>query len=210
MRRNKRRHGEQTVTLQQAVIWARDTAVDLWNLLEPVGQQGRVQQMPRWKPLDPGCLKLNTDAAFYADQGSGATACIIRNHHGEFIHAQAIWHGNLIDAGMGEPLACRDAVRLARHLGLQRVQVETDCLELVQLSEKKELHPSLLDPVLTEINELKLAFSEFVFKFVSRSCNKIAHVLAKQVTHTNQSEVWHETPTCVRDLMLSEAQAVQI
>ena len=48
---------------------------------------------------------------------------------------------------------------------------------------------SLLDPVLIEINELTLAFSEFVIKFVSRSCNKVAYVLAKQVTHTNQSEV---------------------
>ena len=31
------------------------------------------------------------------------------------------------------------------------------------------------DPMLIEINELKLASSEFVIKFYSRSCNKVAH-----------------------------------
>lgn len=85
--------------------------------------------------------------------------------------------------------------RLARRLGLQRIQLETDCLELIQLWERKELQRSLLDPVLVEIDELRLAFSESVFKYVNRSCNKVAHVLAKQVTRTNQSEQWHEMPT---------------
>jgi hypothetical protein len=33
---------------------------------------------------------------------------------------------------MGEALACRDAVRLAQRLGLQRVELEIGYLELVQ------------------------------------------------------------------------------
>jgi hypothetical protein len=115
-------------------------------------------------------VKINSDAAFYADKGSGATSYVIRDHLGRFVTAQAQWHVNLLDAEMGEALACRDAVVLARQLGLQRVQLETDCLELVQLWNKKELQRSILDPILSEIEEVRLAFIEFVFKYVRVIC----------------------------------------
>jgi hypothetical protein len=49
--------------------------------------------------------------------------------------------------------------------------------------------------------ELRLAsFSDFVFK--------VTHVLAKRITDTRRSEVWHETPTYVHDLIFYEAPAV--
>lgn len=54
---------------------------------------------------------------------------------------------------------------------------------------------------------MRLAFREFVSKYVSRNCNNVVHVLAKQVTDTHQSEVWYVTPTYVYDLILYEASA---
>lgn len=44
--------------------------------------------------------------------------------------AQENWYENFLDAGIGEALVCRDALRLSRQLGLQRDHLETDCLEL--------------------------------------------------------------------------------
>lgn len=55
---------------------------------------------------------------------------------------------------------------------------------------------------------MQLAFQDFSFVFVSRDCNKIAHVLAKQVTGTQRTEMWHVTPACMADLVDSEALAV--
>jgi hypothetical protein len=72
-----------------------------------------------------------------------------------------------------EATACRDALR---------IYLETDCLELIQMWEKGDFQRSIAGSLLTEINELRLAFREFVFKYVSRNCNKVAHVVAKQVT----------------------------
>lgn len=51
-------------------------------------------------------------------------SCVIRDHHGRFLTAQAKCYASLLDAGMGEALACRDAVRLAQRLGLQHVELE--------------------------------------------------------------------------------------
>jgi hypothetical protein len=38
----------------------------------------------------------------------------------------------------------------------------------------------------------------------------VQNELCKQITNTNRSEVWHETPACIRDLILCEGSAVLI
>lgn len=80
---------------------------------------------------------------------------------------------------MGEALACRDAIRMARQLGYQQVHLETDCLELVQLWGKRETQRSVLGSALADIDEIQHAFQVFKFTYVSRTCNRVAHVLAK-------------------------------
>jgi hypothetical protein len=72
----------------------------------------------------------------------------------------------------------------------------------VQLWNKKDVQPSIIDPVLKEIDELCLTFQDFPFSYVSRVCNKVAHTLAKQVPGSHRSETWHVTPTCVYDLIV--------
>jgi hypothetical protein len=105
-----------------------------------------------------------------------------------------------------EAIACRDALVLAQQHGVQRVILETDCLDLVNLW-GKESQRSVIDPILKQIEDLSLAFHEFSFSYVNRVCNKVAHVLAKQVSSTQCLEVWHVTPACVSDLVLYEASA---
>jgi len=78
-------------------------------------------------------------------------------------------------------MACRDGLKLAVQLGLQRVELETDCLQLVQLWNKKAVQRSIIDLITKEIDELCLASQDFSFSYVNRVCNKVAHSLAKQV-----------------------------
>ena len=52
-----------------------------------------------------------------------------------------------------------------------------------------------------------MGLHEFSFSFVNRVCNKVAHVLAKQVSATHRLERWHVTPACVSDLVILEASA---
>lgn len=56
---------------------------------------------------------------------------------------------------------------------------------------------------------LGLPLGSLCLSMLNRSCNKVAYVLAKQVTNTH-AETWHDIPTCVPDLVLFEAQAVSI
>jgi hypothetical protein len=108
---------------------------------------------------------------------------------------------------MMEALGCRDGLQLAMQQGDLRVALETDCLELINLWKKRDAQRSTLGPVLEEINALSLALHSFSFSYVNRTYNKIAHVLAKQVSKTHRMEMWHVTPACVEDLLISEASA---
>lgn len=106
MMRNKRRHGEQAMRVEHAVIWERDMAHDLWQLSRPMQQRNGEHDTPKWSPPCPGWVKVNSDAAFQVVGNAGATACIIRDHQGGFMAAQARWYDRALDACMMESLAC--------------------------------------------------------------------------------------------------------
>jgi ribonuclease HI len=152
-------------------------------------------------------VKVNTDAAFQATEKNGASACVIRDQNGAVQEAQAMCYEQVFDACTMEALACRDGIKMAEIAGYQHVQLETDCLELVQLWKVKESQRSIVRPVLEEIYTLSRVFQEFSFSYINRNCNKVAHVLAKQVSDSHRLERWHVTPACVSDLVLFEASA---
>jgi len=49
-----------------------------------------------------------------------------------------------------------------------------------------------------------MGFQDFKFSFISRDCNRVAHVLAKQVTGDAPSGWWHEGPACIVNLMIAD------
>ena len=194
------------MSVHQAVVWATDTAIDLWQISQSL-QREKPRLELKWMPPDPGSVKVNVDASFQKDDSVGATASIIRDHQGAFRVAQARWYEQGLDACMMEALACRDGLMLAKQHGEHKVLLETDYLELVNLWKKQHLQRSIVNPVLKEIEDLSLAFHEFIISFGNRIYNKVAHVLAKQVSSTHRLEVWHVTPACVSDLVMFEASA---
>ena len=47
-----------------------------------------------------------------------------------------------------------------------------------------------------EFVEIRLVFLEFLFSYTNRVCNKVAHVLAKQVTGTHR-DVAYNSGVCI-------------
>lgn len=152
-------------------------------------------------------MKVNTDAAYDQANRNGATACVLRDESGGVREAQAKWYEHVFDVCTMEAMACRDGIQVAADAGYQCLHVETDCLEFVQLWRRKESQLSIAGSVIAEIVNLSNGFQDFSISYVSRNCNKIAHVLAKQVTSTHSLERWHVTPACVSNLVLIEASA---
>jgi ribonuclease HI len=166
------------MSIHQAVVWARDTALDLWQISQATRRE-KPQIELKWRPPEPGWVKVNADASFQSDSKVDTAASVVRDHQGAFRVAQARWYEQGLGACTMEASACRDALALAKQHGVQRVLLETDCMDLVNLWKKKEMQRYVVDPILKEIEDLSLAFHEFSFSYVNRVCNKFAHVLAK-------------------------------
>lgn len=205
MLRNRRRHGEAGLPIRQAVLWVRDTAFDLWQLLHPVKQAAAREQQPRWSRPDEGWLKCNVDAAFRSESGRGASGVILRDARGVFLGAQAQAYGHCMDALTAEALACRDGLILAERLGATRLCLETDCQELVNLEEygRKPVGDS------TDTHgDTREEPRHFSFLRTSRICNSVAHELAKQASGELQTVVWHETPLCIHSSLEADCDQV--
>jgi len=64
------------------------------------------------------------------------------------------------------------------------------------------VQPSIVDPVLKEIDNIRLAFHDFSFSYANGYCNKVAHVLVKQVLDTHHAEMLHVTQVYVFEPVL--------
>lgn len=191
--RNKRRHGEATLSIKQAVLWVRDMASDLWEILHRQRQTQKVKEASRWKPPSAGWIKCNQ-----VESGLGASGGVLRNSNLVFLGAQARTYDHCLNALMVEAWARRDGLRLAIAHGVRSLCLEADSLELVRLWDLKETQRSALSPVLMEMHELCLQLSEFELRHTSRACNNVAHELAKRVVGESGMVQWYsEAPPSI-------------
>ena len=71
------------------------------------------------------------DAAFFVEEGVGATSTIIRDELGIFLAAQCKFTCYGAEAMTSEATAMRDGLNLANSLGFQRVEAESDSLTVI-------------------------------------------------------------------------------
>ena len=122
--------------------------------------------------------------------------------------AHARTYDHCLNALMVEAWACRDGIRLASTCGVTKLCLETDCLELVRLWELKETQRSVLTPVLKEMHELSLQFSDFELRHISRVCNRVAHELAKQMSGDPGTVEWYSNaPPSIQHLLESDCNS---
>jgi ribonuclease HI len=204
MQRNSRKHGEQDKPIKVAVKWTVDTAFDLWQLLHPHVTAAVTGDELHWERPPTGWMKCNSDGAFYENQSKGATGAVIRDEAGGFVRAGAQWYDHGLDALTMEALACRDGLVLAQQAGALKIWLESDCQELVHLWKAGDNQRSHVATLLREIRGLSLGFQDFKFSFISRKCNRVAHVLAKQVTGDARVGWWQECPDCIVNLLSAD------
>jgi hypothetical protein len=91
---------------------------------------------PRWIPPQPGCVRLNVDAAMAKTTTGGVVGVVCRSALGEFMGASALTIPGITDPAVMEALACREAMALAKDLNLQNIMVATDCLSVITAMEQ--------------------------------------------------------------------------
>ena len=91
-----------------------------WRLKKVSGTEPEA----KWTKPEVRSVKLNVYAAFHIDEGSGATAAVIRDHRGNFLAPQCSFVPFAADACTTEAMAMRDGLVLANSLGFNTVEAE--------------------------------------------------------------------------------------
>jgi len=125
----------------------------------------------------------------------------------ELMEGEHNWYDHCLSALTTEALACRDGVQFAIEKGVERLQLETDCLVLVNLLKHPSRQNSEVGPILQQVYDLSQNLSDFSFIYANRMCNRLAHECAKLVSRTNLVEEWLVPPPVLRGFIHADCNS---
>lgn len=84
----------------------------------------------------------------------------------------------LFEPGEAEALSVREALKWTKILHLDNIQLESDCIQVINAIQHNHLVSSF-DLLINDIIVLAREFDNLSFTFVRRSANRVAHALAR-------------------------------
>ncbi|XP_043689195.1 uncharacterized protein LOC122640122 [Telopea speciosissima] len=160
-----------------------------------------------WKPPPAGFWKVNCDAAATLDKRKGGLGVVFRDSAGSIDRAISLPH-SFSSINQGEALAIRLALSTALQAGFTKLQVESDCLEIINLLS----NPAMITQwevalILDDIRTLATSFTMISFVYVPRSVNYVANTLARKALSCVCSTNLPLSTPWLQDLIRSEATA---
>ncbi|XP_026416981.1 uncharacterized protein LOC113312443 [Papaver somniferum] len=154
--------------------------------------QSLTQSLIHWSPPVTDELKLNFDTSFDHETSYVGMSLILRNSTGscEGIRGRN-FHGG-IDPEHAECLAFKEAILWESEIGLQKVNFEGDCLNVVNSVEyaKSSVH-WMNEGLVNEIRQLLSKLSCCKVNYVKRQTNNVAHVIAHKARTGRHSFEYH-------------------
>ncbi|MED6196375.1 hypothetical protein PIB30_046846 [Stylosanthes scabra] len=165
----------------------------------------RVQGNATWRPPLRGWTKCNTDASFSLSSSRSSTTAVFRDHEGKLLTATT---SNMLCSTplAAEAMALRDAMIISRNLQIDKILFEYDSLNLIQAIKSKTSIPEI-DTILEDLWEISRSLSECGFISVPRSCNSLAHEIAKLSAAGVLSSTWSfNQPSSISSIIQAESR----
>nr|GMC92116.1 uncharacterized protein LOC109155154 [Ipomoea batatas] len=156
--------------------------------------------LSRWRKPPPGWVKLNVDVAINKGLNSTGLGFILRNEDGNFLAAKEQKWSGIFQPREAEAISIREALKWIKVMNVDRVQIETDALLVIQGLNNPKLISSF-DLVLEDIRKLANDFQCISFMFVKRSANTAAHLLAREAVFIADCIIWASLPPFLYDVL---------
>ena len=115
---------------------------------------------------------------------------VVRDNRGRLLATWAVPRLFSRNVKMEEAIAIRRAVELATLEGWKRVQIESDCKEIVEKLMKKDWNDKWIGMILEDISRMSCFFEKCCFSFVKRNCNFVSHSLAHFALNCCEETSW--------------------
>lgn len=130
-----------------------------------------------WKKPTSGRVKINVDAAFYAENMAGATGAVARDDRGEFIAAASWFIPHVTSADSAEANAIRNGLVLPMNIGCSSLIVESDSYNAVEIINQEDYQGQDV-AIYMECKQLGADFSNFNVVHCFREANLVADSIA--------------------------------
>ena len=135
-------------------------------------------------------MAITVDVAVDTRAGKIGTRCVIRDYRGWVIALKIGVKNYSFSPTLAEAFAISGGLRLAADLGLERVVVQSDCREVVLAVKNDNILSTELGTILDDIKVRRNAFSSFSISFLPRSCNVVAHNMARYALGFTSNSRW--------------------
>ncbi|XP_074271761.1 uncharacterized protein LOC141595694 [Silene latifolia] len=196
--RNKVIFDNVEVEPERVIRRARDVLLEGVGVSEGVGVRAEVGR-PRereeedggWKVPRHGFVKLNVDAG--VKEGEGVhTGVVCRDCNGDVMWGVAVGREQQWEVSMAEACAVLDGMEEAVRRGIQHVEVESDCLQVIEALKERKTGRSGFALIIEDILECSSKFQSVIWLHVSRTNNCVAHALAHCFPRVMGKVVWDD------------------
>uniref|UniRef100_A0A803QHJ7 Piwi domain-containing protein n=1 Tax=Cannabis sativa TaxID=3483 RepID=A0A803QHJ7_CANSA len=143
-----------------------------------------------WKVPRHGEVKINVDTGVKKGAGYSGLGCVIRGEQGDVLFASSTAIPREYSPLQLELMAILKGIQAGLQRHIMHFSIESDCLEAIQLIQKKEDGCRDVDCLLEQIRLLLSHDSVIGISFVFRETNKVAHVLANYALVHKVSAMW--------------------
>ncbi|KAL4323627.1 hypothetical protein GQ457_11G005270 [Hibiscus cannabinus] len=164
-----------------------------------------------WIPPLGDAIKVNFDACFSSRNRTSFSGVVARNNGGYIMAAGSIPHRFVPSPEVAEAYACIDTLMLARDAGFNSVIIEGDALTVINKVNCRDADRSVLRPLLKQIHSMRAFFTSLTFSHVSRTCNAVAYLLAREGRDFPGLRFWvEEAPSSVEEAVLKDKRWVDL
>ena len=144
-------------------------------------------------PPPQGMMKINVDAALSKNSSMAAVAAVARDEAGIFQGASALVVTGVSSPEIAEALAGREGLALARDLGMQRITIASDCVNVARSLQGPSM--GLYGHIVREIKAEMTSFTKANFVHEGRNSNGDAHRIARSSIYNDVGRyVWFIDP----------------
>ncbi|KAA3464145.1 reverse transcriptase [Gossypium australe] len=125
---------------------------------------GKTDHLQKWTHPPQESVKINFDGAFDSQNNISASGVVRSKIHSEVVSVFA-----------AEAIACREVVQIGVNHSWPSVIIEGDSLTVIKKCKSREQNRSMISVYIQDIKMMASGSKKFVFQYVSRTMNTLAH-----------------------------------
>jgi ribonuclease HI len=153
-----------------------------------------------------GIVKVNWDASVDKERNVMGMGIVARDYEGKFLAGLCASQRYLLDPATAEAMAAWKMVEFCINMEFGNVWLEGDCLEVVKALNSAESVWGRYGSLINDAKMLLDQFQQWKVVHVPRTCNRVAHKLAKSALTCSDEVLWQgDIPLCIHGDITAEA-----